>query len=43
MINSTSVDDLTPETKAKANELIRLASQQGITLRITSTLSLIHI
>lgn len=37
MINSTSVDDLTPETRAKANELIRLASLQGITLRITST------
>lgn len=37
MINSTSLDDLTPETRAKANELIRLASAQGITLRITST------
>ncbi len=37
MINSTSLNDLTPATKAKAEALIAQAAARGITLKVTST------
>ena len=37
MINSRSLDDLTPETKQKALKLIDECAKQGITIKVTST------